>query len=177
MADKDYKVRRQVWQDKFDIRKHADMKWSVIVSDSFNAVIAYSLAAIKGCTLLNGGGAVALLSFTAASSKAACIDLSDTLLLFIFGALLAVLSAGVSYIGQTLFTFQSRANWALEICTEENEEHKILRHENNRKQRLWGSFGLICQFVGCFLLALSFICFWEGCHRTYGILKYAPATC
>lgn len=156
------------WRCEFDRRKHIDTVNGLSRSDSFKAIIAYSLAAIRGSFLLNGGGAVALLAFMSDSKKAQCVDLSDPLMLFVFGAVLAVLSSGVSYIGQTFFTFEIDYRWSYIVEKDTEKENK---------QRANRVGGLVCQAVGSVLVAISIICFWEGIHQAYDIFKAAPVSC
>ena len=165
---REWRIKNEDWRNTLERRKVIDNKWGLIVSDSFNAIVNYSLVSMRGAFLLNGGGAVALLAFMADSERAKCVDLSEPLLLFVFGAVLSVLIASVSYIGQTLFTLQARANWNLEI--EKKEEYK-------NAERAWGAGGLVCQLVGSLLVLAALVCFWEGCTAAYSLLKGAPTVC
>jgi hypothetical protein len=156
------------WRGKFDRHCHMDGKHGRFHDTSFNAVISYSLAAIRGTVLLNGGGAVALLAFMAEFSKAQCVDLSGPLRLFVFGAVLAVLSAGTSYIGQTFFTFNAGSSWLNAVAPSKEAENKAFA---------WGAGGIVCQVVGMALVAAAIVCFWEGCHQAFELLQGAPQVC
>lgn len=81
---------------------------------SFNATIEFSRAAIRGCFVLNGAAAVAVLAYIGNFCQKAgvtntCVvgglaTMSNALLMFSVGAFLASLCFGSSYIAQDRFT-------------------------------------------------------------------------
>jgi hypothetical protein len=77
-----------------------------MTNQSFDAVIKYSDAAIRGAFLLNGGACLALLTFignlkTTPGTQAFDYNLSSSLLFFAYGSLAAVLTSAISYISQS----------------------------------------------------------------------------
>lgn len=73
---------------------------------SAEATIKYSEMAIRSLLILNGGAALAVLTFAGNSSKAGgSMTLSQSVLFFGSGAALSVLTAGLSYIAQSFFSW------------------------------------------------------------------------
>lgn len=168
--EKQEQLRLEIKQLDRDLKwkQQTDAKYGPIYSASFNAVISYGLAVIRGSFLLNGGGSVALLAFMGQSLKAQCIDLSDPLRLFILGAVLSALTASSSYLSQTFFSEAIAHNWNNAVTP---SKHSVA------KSKYWRTWGYLCQYTSVILILISFICFWEAVSQAYEILKAAPPTC
>jgi hypothetical protein len=127
------------------------------------SVIDYSLATIKAALLLNGGGAVALLSFMAAKAVPNPASLACTLGLFIIGAILAALTAGVSYLAQSSFVTEVGWMWAMERDPGDNNHKK-----NACRARCAGR---CLQVLGCGLFVAALAAFCWGCLSAYAVLS------
>jgi len=158
----DSRYTEKQWKRDLEWKDHIDSKYGQFYSDSSNAVISYGLAAIRGAFMLNGGGAVALLAFMAQSSKAQHFDLSSPLRLFVFGAILAALTASVSYLSQSFISEKIAHDWNNAV---------IPSSESERASWSWGTFGRVCQLIACALVVISYVCFWEGIDQAYSLLK------
>jgi len=118
---------------------------------SFNATIGFAQAAIRGLVLINGGAAVALLTFLTrvwapddqASIQAARIA-NEALFWFVLGTASAVSCAGISYVAQTVFS------------------------RSVQKTDRW--VGIPLQITGILLAVISLVAFYFGCMRAVGAL-------
>ncbi len=77
-----------------------------MANQSFDAIIQYAHAAIRGAFLLNGGSCVALLAFLGTSEVVEicqCGDctFSSALQWFALGAMLAIITSAISYLSQS----------------------------------------------------------------------------
>ena len=74
----------------------------------FRSVISYGQSALKSATLINGGGAVALLAFighvwSSQLSRVMVTGLGFSLLLFVLGVLCASVASGTTYLSQGFY--------------------------------------------------------------------------
>jgi zinc transporter ZupT len=82
--------------------------------------IEYGKEAVRTGVLVNGGAAVALLSFVGSGTRT--IDASDikaSIQIFCFGVIFAFIAAAMGYIAQTEFALHNRRNVAKEKSTDE----------------------------------------------------------
>lgn len=107
---------------------------------SFKGVLDYAASAIRGALLLNGAGAIALMTFMGSgrSTEWHATTLAPALATFAVGAIGAVLSAAASYFSQSFFL------WA----------------EASKRKRLLAT-GLVFQAVGvaCFGASIGYFSF------------------
>jgi len=81
--------------------------------DGFNSVISLGQSALKSCTIINGGAAVALLAFIGnivlkRNTTALTGGIADALFAFGVGLLLASLATGSTYLAQYLYESKKR---------------------------------------------------------------------
>jgi len=110
---------------------------------SVKGTLDYAASAIRGALLLNGAGAVALMTFmgSSRSTESHAATLSLALATFSIGAVFSVLSAGASYFSQAFFTLAMSKGKQLSVA------------------------GLACQGFGVLFFALSLTYFSFGLWR------------
>lgn len=111
---------------------------------SVKGTLDYAASAIRGALLLNGAGAIALMTFIGShlSTEWQAATLSLSLATFAIGAAFAVLSAGASYFSQAFFS------WAMS------------------KAKTVSAWGLAFQGIGVLCYAASLASFSLGLWRT-----------
>lgn len=154
--------KRQQWQDEMELIRAIDDKYVPAFTALHRSVIDYSLAAIRATLLLNGGGAVALLSFMAAKIDTPPSALLLSLGHFVSGALLAAITAGTSYVAQTLFVFEIDCLWK-----HERERTNQTLYIQSRKHK-WTGHGF--QVLSCALFITALAAFVRGCFAAFHAL-------
>lgn len=157
-----YEQRREIWRDEMLRRGDINSRGTATFTAMHRSVIDFALAAIRGGILLNGGGAVAILSFMAASEKLRSADLLYGLLLFVVGAVLAAFTASISYISQDCFIAEAVYRWRNELKPNPDKLKSA-----KKIQSVANGF----KYAGCSTMALAYILFILGCFSTHGALK------
>lgn len=97
------------WRNDVDVwkaRHQHDLDWTL---ESFKGVLQFSLAAIRGIILVNGGAAIAILAFLGnvwskdPSTHAAASSLVWPLRCFLGGIAAGLATAAAAYVAQTAF--------------------------------------------------------------------------
>jgi len=128
--------------------------------NSHQATIQYGLAAIRGGVLLNGGGAIAILSYMATRGAKPNQDyfLLEPLVYFVIGAMLAVATAGLAHVGQLYRTREIAFLWEL---------HEAHDKDGTKNGRISKAFGVFHQFVAVLLFIGTMFTFGMGCMGAY----------
>jgi len=121
-------------------------------NESFQATIMFARISITALVALNGLAAVNVLHFAASAAREIDAplstkwinELSDALILFSIGLSLAVVTAGVSYLSQTVFT----------------------HHHGDEGRRKLLCAGITLQVAACACALISLICFIIGCFAS-----------
>lgn len=152
----------QSWRDDMLRRQDINSRGTAAFAAMHRSIIDYSLAAIRGGLLLNGGGAVAILSFMAASEEFRSLGLVEGLALFVAGAVLAAVTASISYIAQEYFIREAYDLWRDELVYSEEKRRSAKRNRNMAE---------IYRISGCVAMGAAYFLFILGCFSTYYVLK------
>lgn len=152
----------QPWRDEMLRRQDINSRRTAEFTAMHRSTIDYGLAAIRGGLLLNGGGAVAILSFMAASKQLRSIGLLEGLVLFVAGAMFAAVTASISYISQGYYIEEGNDKWSDELVYSEE------RGESAKLNRKKADFFRVS---GCIAIGAAYFLFVLGCISTYYALK------
>lgn len=104
-----YKANLQKWVEEYkNIHAHG--------VEMFRSVIASGQGALRTAFLMNGGGAIAMLSFVgslATSNPQRVAELAFTLAVFVVGVLLVAAASGWTYLSQLFYA--GRKKWTLRV--------------------------------------------------------------
>jgi len=157
-----YEQDRQQWRDEIERQKLIDSNASAEFCALHRSTVDFALGSIRGALLLNGGGAVAILSFMATSKIAQNADLLIALVLFVVGAVSASSAFGVSYISQGLFTDEIGKRRAHELYGDQEFSDRATKLHR---------FGFYGQISGCLLVFASLALFCFACFSAYHALQ------
>lgn len=153
---------QQHWQNEMERRRLIDSNGQAEFSALHRSTIDFALGSIRGAMLLNGGGAVAVLSFMATSQAARSADLLTTLKLFVFGALISCLTYGVSYVGQTFFTAESGYRWAHQVDNSQGKDKVATRYR---------IAAVLLQVIGSIMIVVALVLFAWACFSAHDALQ------
>lgn len=128
----------------------------------FQSIIDFASGGIRGATLLNGGGAVALLGFLASNFQLRNINLLPALQFFVTGALVASVTWAISYFSQICYAFDIKYHWE----HSNNVEECLMKKPTFRKV-----LGCLLQFMGIISMITSYVLFAEGCFTAYDAIQ------
>jgi len=152
----------QEWQDEMLRRQDVNSRRTAEFTAMHRSAIDYGLAAIRGGLLLNGGGAVAILSFMAASKEIRSFGLLEGLGLFIAGAVLAAVTASISYLSQGYYIEEGNDRWSDEL---------VYSEEKRKSERLNRKKADFYRVVGCAAIGGAYFLFIISCISTYYALE------
>jgi len=111
--------------------------------EHFRSIIQTAQVALRSVILINGGGAVALLAFFSriwgvGLSAPVVLGLTKSLLLFVFGVLVAAVASGASYLTQYAYFGK------------------------------WNKLGHLFRYASIVFVVISYALFAWGCYAAYG---------
>lgn len=96
----------EAYKDRLERDRNAASHWEAVQLVGYKGILTFAIGATRGALILNGAGAIALMTFigSARATEWQSSMLAAALATFAIGALFAVLCGGASYISQSFFT-------------------------------------------------------------------------